>query len=270
MRETWLAMPNRHRDDPRFAVIAYGKLGGKELGYASDLDVIFLYDDDHADAPMLYARLAQRFITWMTTPTPAGILFDVDIALRPDGASGLMVSSLSSFERYQNESAWVWEHQALTRARFCAGDRRIGERFEAIRENILRKKRDASALKAEILAMRARMHEAHPNRSQLFDLKHDEGGMIDIEFIVQYLVLEYASQYPQLTGNIGNIALLRLCESLGLVEAGLGVSVSDAYRNFRRMQHKIRMQGEDRARVDFLEVELQVAEVKRLWNAVFA
>ena len=270
MRETWLAMPNRHRDDPRFAVIAYGKLGGKELGYASDLDVIFLYDDDHADAPMLYARLAQRFITWMTTPTPAGILFDVDIALRPDGASGLMVSSLSSFERYQNESAWVWEHQALTRARFCAGDKRIGERFEAIRENILRKKRDASTLKAEILAMRARMHEAHPNRSQLFDLKHDEGGMIDIEFIVQYLVLEYASQYPQLTGNIGNIALLRLCESLGLIEAGLGVSVSDAYRNFRRMQHKIRMQGEDRARVDFREVESQVAEVKRLWNTVFA
>lgn len=270
VREVWLAIPNRHREVPQFAVIAYGKLGGKELGYASDLDVIFLYDDDHAEAPMLYDRLAQRFITWMSTPTSAGILFDVDIALRPDGASGLMVSSLSSFERYQNSSAWVWEHQALTRARFCAGDKGIGIRFEAIRESILRKKRDAAWLKREVLAMRAKMHDAHPNRSHMFDLKHDAGGMIDIEFIVQYLVLEQAVNYPQLTDNIGNIALLRLCEALGLIPAGLGSAVADAYRDFRRLQHQIRLQGENLARVEQEQVAPQVAEVKRLWNAVFS
>ena len=269
IREAWLAMPNRHRDDPKFAVIAYGKLGGKELGYASDLDVIFLYDDDHADAPLLYARLAQRIITWMSTPTSSGILFDVDVALRPDGASGLMVSSLASFEHYQHASAWAWEHQALTRARFCAGDADIGTRFETIRESILRQTRDADWLKQEVLAMRAKMHDVHPNRSPLFDLKHDAGGMIDIEFMVQYLVLEHAAQYPRLTGNIGNIALLRLCESLGLIPAELGSAVSDAYRDFRRMQHQIRMQGEARARAEHEQLAMPIEAVKRLWQAVF-
>ncbi|MDR0933837.1 MAG: bifunctional [glutamate--ammonia ligase]-adenylyl-L-tyrosine phosphorylase/[glutamate--ammonia-ligase] adenylyltransferase, partial [Burkholderiaceae bacterium] len=176
IREAWLNMPNRHADTPRFAVIAYGKLGGKELGYASDLDLIFLYDDDHPEAPMLYARLAQRFITWMTTPTSSGRLFDVDVALRPDGASGLMVSSVNAFEKYQRESAWTWEHQALTRARFCAGDAAIGQRFEAIRDAILRQPREAAPLQHDVLSIRRKMHDAHPNRSSLFDLKHDAGG----------------------------------------------------------------------------------------------
>jgi glutamate-ammonia-ligase adenylyltransferase len=141
VQRAWLTLPRRHREVPRFAVIAYGKLGGKELGYVSDLDVIFLFDDDDQDAPGNYAKLAQRFITWMTTHTPAGILFDIDTALRPDGASGMLVSSIGAFERYQRSSAWIWEHQALTRARFCAGDAAIGARFEAIREEVLRQDR---------------------------------------------------------------------------------------------------------------------------------
>ncbi|MCL1886527.1 MAG: bifunctional [glutamate--ammonia ligase]-adenylyl-L-tyrosine phosphorylase/[glutamate--ammonia-ligase] adenylyltransferase [Betaproteobacteria bacterium] len=270
IREAWLAMPNRHIDTPRFAVIAYGKLGGKELGYASDLDLIFLYEDNHAEAPMLYARLAQRLITWMTTPTSAGRLFDVDIALRPDGASGLMVSSLASFEKYQKESAWAWEHQALTRARFCAGDEKIGEHFEAIRNHILRQPRNAISLQHDVLAIRKKMHDAHPNHSLLFDLKHDAGGMIDIEFIVQYLVLEHAIQYPELTGNIGNIALLVLCEKIGLIPAGLGQAIADIYRNFRRRQHQIRMQGADVARVEPEVVQDEIAKVKELWNLIFS
>ena len=269
LREVWRAMPKRHRDTPRFAVIAYGKLGGKELGYASDLDLIFLYDDDHPDAPMLYTRLAQRFITWMTSPTSAGILFDIDVALRPDGASGLMVSSFESFERYQNESAWAWEHQALTRARFCAGDETIGNRFEALRNRILRQQRPPAWLKEEILKMRQRIHDAHPNHSGLFDLKHDAGGMIDIEFIVQYLVLEYSRQYPELTENFGNIALLKMSEKLGLVPKESGEKVSAIYRLFRKWQHQIRMQGADQAKVKPERATEQSNEVKKLWKQVF-
>ncbi|HWT71020.1 MAG TPA: bifunctional [glutamate--ammonia ligase]-adenylyl-L-tyrosine phosphorylase/[glutamate--ammonia-ligase] adenylyltransferase [Oxalicibacterium sp.] len=269
LRTIWQMLPNRHRDEPRFAVIAYGKLGGKELGYASDLDVIFLFDDEDQDAPALYAKLAQRFITWMTAHTPAGILFDIDIALRPDGASGLLVSSVASFEKYQMNSAWQWEHQALTRARFCAGDAEIGARFEAIREKVLRQRRDATKLKQDVLDMRKKMHDAHPNKSGLFDLKHDTGGMIDIEFMVQYLVLRFAHEHPRLTGDIGNIALLKLCGQIGLIDADLAVEVADAYRLFRKMQHQIRLQGEDRARVARERLQAEVDAVTQLWNRVF-
>jgi glutamate-ammonia-ligase adenylyltransferase len=268
MQAAWETIANRHRAVPLFAVIAYGKLGGKELGYASDLDVIFLYRDEHPDAPALYAKLAQRFITWMTAHTPAGILFDVDTALRPDGASGLLVSSLSSFEKYQSESAWLWEHQALTRARFCAGDAEIGACFETIREAMLRRPRDANELKREVRTMRKKMHDAHPNRSQLFDLKHDDGGMIDIEFIVQFLILAHAANYPQLTADIGNIALLQLCGELGLIDAQLAVSVANAYRRFRKLQHQIRLQGAERARAEPTVIEQERQSVTQLWHCV--
>lgn len=265
----WKTLPTRHREEPKFSVIAYGKLGGKELGYASDLDVIFLYDDDDQEAPGLYAKLAQRFITWMTAHTPAGILFDVDIALRPDGASGLLVSTVSSFEKYQTTSAWPWEHQALTRARYCAGDADIGARFEAIRVAVLRQQRDPVKLKTDVLDMRKKLHDAHPNRSDLFDLKHDNGGMIDIEFIVQFLVLRDSAQHARLTGDIGNIALLKLCGELGLIDQTLSGKVADAYRTFRKMQHQIRLQGAERARVETERVAAEIADVEALWNAVF-
>ncbi|WP_076592042.1 bifunctional [glutamate--ammonia ligase]-adenylyl-L-tyrosine phosphorylase/[glutamate--ammonia-ligase] adenylyltransferase [Herminiimonas arsenitoxidans] len=266
----WKMLPNRHREEPKFSVIAYGKLGGKELGYASDLDVIFLYDDDDQDAPALYAKLAQRFITWMTAHTPAGILFDVDIALRPDGASGLLVSTVSSFEKYQTNSAWPWEHQALTRARFCAGDSDIGARFEAIRINVLRQTRDPAKLKKDVLEMRKKLHDAHPNRTDLFDLKHDDGGMIDIEFMVQFLVLRDSAQHAGLTGDIGNIALLKLCGELGLIDTTLAGKVADAYRVFRKLQHQVRLQGAERARVDQERVAKEIAAVTALWDAIFA
>ncbi|UIN22801.1 bifunctional [glutamate--ammonia ligase]-adenylyl-L-tyrosine phosphorylase/[glutamate--ammonia-ligase] adenylyltransferase [Herbaspirillum frisingense] len=265
----WRTITQRHREVPQFAVIAYGKLGGKELGYASDLDVVFLYDDDDQEAPALYAKLAQRFITWMTSHTPAGTLFDIDIALRPDGASGLLVSPLSAFEKYQLNAAWIWEHQALTRARFCAGDSAIGERFEALRERVLRQPRDADKLEEEVLSMRRRMRDAHPNRSMMFDLKHDEGGMIDIEFMVQYLVLRHACDHPQLTGDIGNIALLKLAAQLGLIDALMADEAANAYRLFRKLQHQIRLQGSDRAHIDAIRVEHERACVIRLWQQVF-
>ena len=270
VRAVWLTIHTRHREVPKFAVIAYGKLGGKELGYVSDLDVIFLFDDDDPEAPALYAKLAQRFITWMTSHTSAGILFDIDIALRPDGASGMLVSSVKAFERYQDNSAWVWEHQALTRARFCAGDKAIGERFEQIRENVLRKERpQAGQLKKEVLLMRKKMMGAQSQREPLFDLKQGAGGMIDIEFMVQFLVLQYAAEYPQLTANVGNIALLKLCGELKLIDAGLATSVAEAYRALRKMQHQLRLQGQDLTRVEPARVQLHADHVIRLWRSIF-
>ena len=269
LETVWKSLPTQHRVVPQFAVIAYGKLGGKELGYASDLDVIFLYADDDPEAPALYARLAQRFITWMTSHTSAGILFDVDIALRPDGASGLLVSSFTAFEKYQRESAWVWEHQALTRARFCAGDAAIGARFETLRAELLKMPRDKTELTHEVLTMRQRMHDAHPNQSDLFDLKHDSGGMIDIEFIVQYLILRYAARYPQLTADIGNIALLKLLGQLHLIDSSLAEIAASAYRDFRKLQHQLRLKGADKARVELTPpMESQRNAVNQLWREV--
>ncbi|KQW91724.1 glutamine-synthetase adenylyltransferase [Massilia sp. Root418] len=269
VQAVWQTVATRHREVPRFAVIAYGKLGGKELGYISDLDVIFLFDDEDQDAPAQYAKLAQRFITWMTSHTSAGQLFDVDIALRPDGASGMLVSSVQAFERYQHNSAWIWEHQALTRARFCAGDAEIGQRFEQIRCQVLRRARPLDGeLKREVHAMRKKMADARPNRSELFDLKQDAGGMIDIEFIVQYLVLQHAATYSQLTGNVGNIALLKMCGELGLIDPALAASVADAYRAFRKLQHQMRLQGQENARVDPARVAGHAAHVIQLWKEI--
>jgi glutamate-ammonia-ligase adenylyltransferase len=270
LQAVWQTIANRHREVPRFAVIAYGKLGGKELGYVSDLDVVFLYDDDDQEAPGLYAKLAQRFITWMTSHTSAGTLFDIDIALRPDGASGLLVSPIAAFEKYQTTSAWLWEHQALTRARFCAGDMAIGARFEALRENVLLQTRDPQKLADEICAMRKRMHDAHPNPSAEFDVKHDAGGMIDIEFAVQFIVLRYAAAHPELIGDIGNIALLKLAGKLGLIDKGLADQVADAYRLFRKLQHQIRMQGVERARVAPQSLAAEIGSVQRLWEVLFS
>ena len=269
VQAVWNTLPQRHREVPKFAVIAYGKLGGKELGYSSDLDVIFLYDDDDPEAPAQYAKLAQRFITWMTSHTPAGILFDIDIALRPDGASGLLVSTIAAFEKYQLKSAWVWEHQALTRARFCAGDVDIGQRFELLRLEVLRQPRDAALLQQEVRTMRDKMTRAHPARDSQFDLKQDRGGMIDIEFIVQYLILLHASACPQLTDDIGNIALLKLAGELGLIDAALATSAANAYRTYRKLQHHARLQGEEQALVAPERVAVEALAVQQLWNSVF-
>jgi [glutamine synthetase] adenylyltransferase / [glutamine synthetase]-adenylyl-L-tyrosine phosphorylase len=265
----WQEVRGRHREGaPRFAVIGYGKLGGKELGYASDLDLIFLYDDADERAPESYARLAQRFNNWLTSRTSSGALFDTDLRLRPSGAAGLLVSPIEAFERYQEKDAWVWEHQALTRARFCAGDRQVGASFEAIRERILRRPRDLKGLKDEVLAMREKMHAAHPNRSGLFDVKHDRGGMIDIEFCVQYLVLGYSSRFPELTHNLGNIALLGIAAELGLIDRELAERCRNAYREFRRVQHALRLNGAQYARVPPGQLAEHAEAVRRLWREV--
>jgi len=266
----WANLPTRHREQPRFAVIGYGKLGGKELGYASDLDIIFLYDDADERAAENYARLAQRYNNWLTVRTSAGALFDTDLQLRPSGSSGLLVSSVAAFEEYQENAAWPWEHQALTRARHCAGDAEVGMKFEKIREKILRQERDGANLAREVLAMRSRLHAAHPNRSDLFDLKHDAGGMIDIEFTVQYLVLAHAHRHAGLTQNLGNIALLKMSADLGLIDPQSAEDCRDAYRKFRRLQHRLRLNGAKYARVPQEQVARKSRAVRDLWQAVFA
>lgn len=268
LEKSWSMLKTRHREQPEFAVIAYGKLGGKELGYASDLDLIFIYDDLSDAAAETYARLAQRLITFIDTQTTAGRLFEVDTRLRPDGASGLLVTSLDAFRNYQRKRAWVWEHQALTRARYCAGSERIGTEFETERRQILALPRDAIALLGEVRAMRAKMHEGHPNRSGLFDLKHDSGGMVDIEFCVQTLVLRHASEHPPLFGNLGNIALLRLAGAAGLIEPDLAVRSGDAYRTYRKHQHALRLNNAEYARVPRALVEMEIATVLQLWDAI--
>jgi glutamate-ammonia-ligase adenylyltransferase len=265
----WAQLRGRHRSDPRFAIVAYGKLGGKELGYASDLDLIFLYDDPDESAQEVYARLAQRLSRWLTARTAAGVLFDIDLRLRPQGESGLLVSSIDAFRRYQRESAWTWEHQALTRARFCAGDAALGEAFETERVAILRTPRDYARLRKDVLSMRQQLLEGHPNASELFDLKHDRGGMIDIEFVVQYLVLAQSHRHSGLTRNAGNIALLEVAAELGLIPRESAVAVGDAYRDYRRRQHWLRLNGARYARVAAHEVKKHTDATRLLWSGVF-
>jgi glutamate-ammonia-ligase adenylyltransferase len=268
----WKKIARRHIEAPRFAVISYGKLGGKELGYASDLDLVFLFDDPAPEAGENYGRLGTRLNTWLSAQTSAGQLFETDLRLRPNGDSGLAVSSMESFRKYQLESAWVWEHQALTRARFSAGDRAVGEAFERIRCEVLRQQRDLAKLRADIVAMRQKMIDAHGTRGDLretvFDLKHDPGGLVDVEFMVQYLVLGYSYQFPELTGNLGNIALLKIAAGLGLIPDELADQARNAYRDYRRMQHALRLNGA-RPRVEPELVQQRVAVVRELWRIVF-
>ena len=269
LRATWALMRGADAPPPRFAIIGYGKLGGKELGYASDLDIVFVYDGDDDVGAERYARLAQRIVTWLTSTTGAGHLYDTDLRLRPDGAAGLMVSSLASFRKYQRTQAWTWEHQALTRARFVAGDAGIGRAFEEEREAILRLPRDPQRLRNEVLEMRQRMRDGHGNPTVRFDLKHDAGGMVDVEFAVQYLVLAHAHAHPELTRNLGNIALLGIAGNLGLVAPPLAAAAADAYREFRRLQHQTRLAGAAHARVDPEPQTERRAAVEALWDAVF-
>lgn len=272
----WSTVPGRHKDYPKFAVIGYGKLGGKELGYASDLDLVFLYDDDADRALSNYTKLVRRMMTWLSAQTSSGILYEVDTRLRPNGADGLAATSLEAFRRYQrNEDghgAWMWEHQALTRARFCAGDKAVGAEFEREREAILMARRDPVEVSRVVGEMREKMLQGHPNPSGLFDVKHDRGGMVDVEFIVQKLVLTYSHDYPELTKNLGNSRLLEMVSECGLIDSGLAHQVQNAYRRYRNIQRMIRLaQGEEtKARVCADSVASERAAVLKLWQCVFA
>ncbi|CAB3727403.1 Bifunctional glutamine synthetase adenylyltransferase/adenylyl-removing enzyme [Achromobacter animicus] len=268
IRRAWPLVNKVPGAEPHFAVIAYGKLGGKELGYASDLDLVFLFDDPRDDAAEVYAKLGRRMSSWLSTMTSSGRLYETDLRLRPDGDAGLLAVSLEAFEQYQHKHAWAWEHQALTRARFAAGDANLGERFEKIREDILVAPRDTAALRNEVLAMREKINAGHPNTTDRFDLKHDRGGMVDVEFVTQYLVLCHAGTHPVLVRNLGNIALLRLAGEAGLIPPDLAARSGDAYRTLRRVQHQLRLQGVEKARVAPDQLQSERAAVRELWTTV--
>ena len=283
LRWAWARLKTRHRAEPGLAVIAYGKLGGKELGYGSDLDVVFLYDDDGGDAEgessegaqraqEIYAAFVRKLITWLTLRTGAGELFDIDTALRPNGNSGLLVTSVAAFERYQvgrgGNTAWTWEHQALTRARFAAGVPGVAARFEATRRAVLTAVRDHAALRDEVRVMREKVRQARPVPAGLFDVKHSPGGMMDVEFAVQFLVLAHGAAHPTLLDNAGNIALLQRAEGAGLLPASVGQAAADAYRELRRAQHQARL---DERPTQFAPQVLAepCQAVLVLWHAVF-
>ena len=225
LRWAWARLKQRHRPEPGLAVIAYGKLGGKELGYGSDLDVVFVYDDSDEDdktrAQEVYGAFVRKLITWLTLRTAAGELFDIDTALRPNGNSGLLVTSVDAFDGYQvgrgSNTAWTWEHQALTRARFAAGSAAAAARFESTRRAVLTATRDHAALLDEVRGMREKVRQGRPVQAGQFDVKHSAGGMMDVEFAVQYLVLAHSATHPPLQDNAGNIALLQRAEAAGLL-----------------------------------------------------
>lgn len=276
IRWAWQHLKQRHREDPRFAVVAYGKLGGKELGYGSDLDVVFLFDDEAEPDPdravEVYAAFTRKLITWLTLRTAAGELFDIDTALRPNGNSGLLVTSVGSFERYQQQrgsnTAWTWEHQAITRARWCAGDASMAARVEAVRRAVIAAPRDAEALRKEVSTMRERVREAHPCARGKFDIKHGDGGMMDVEFAVQALVLAHGAEHAPLRDDAGNIALLERAERAGLLPEGVGTAAADAYRELRRAQHRARL-DEAPTQLDDAAFAAEREAVRSLTRAVF-
>jgi glutamate-ammonia-ligase adenylyltransferase len=271
-RWCWSRLRKRHREKPQFAIIGYGKLGGKELGYGSDLDIVFVYEDPHDDAPEVYAQLVRKLINWLTVKTGEGDLYEIDTALRPNGNSGLLITTFEAYANYQQQrgsnTAWTWEHQAMTRARFVLGSESLRQRFDAVRRAVICAPRDALALKQEIVAMRERVRQAHAVPADRFDLKHSPGGMVDVEFAVQYLVLSQAAHHPALVDNVGNIALLQRAEKAGLLPAGVGTAAADAYRTLRRLQHKARL-DEAPTQVDPASVAGERQAVLALWRAVF-
>lgn len=269
----WQRLKQRHREDPQFGIIGYGKLGGKELGYGSDLDIVFIFFFNDTATTEIYTAWVRKLINWLTVKTGEGDLYEIDTALRPNGNSGLLVTSFKSYANYQQQrgsnTAWTWEHQAMTRARFVLGSDSLRQRFDTVREAVITAPRDAQALKQEIVSMRERVRSAHPVRGDWFDVKHSRGGMLDAEFVVQYLVLSQSAQHPELVANLGNIALLQRAEKAGLLPAGVGQAAASAYRELRRMQHTSRL-DEGSGLVPEALVTTHRDAVLALWQAVFA
>ncbi len=279
----WQVVARRHGSPPGLeegetglAVVGYGKLGGIELGYGSDLDMVFLHGIDdrfavtNGEKPIavdvFYARIAQRMIHLFTTRTPAGILYEVDMRLRPNGNSGMMVSSMKAFETYQAQNAWTWEHQALIRARVVAGDARVDARFEAARRKVLAEIRDPQKLRAEVAKMREKMRgQLDKSKAGQFDLKQGFGGIVDIEFMVQYWVLRWAHKHPDLLGWTDNIRLLETLSGLDLLSGDTALRLMDAYRAFRAAYHRSALHDRP-ALVDDAQLVSERGLVRELWG----
>jgi [glutamine synthetase] adenylyltransferase / [glutamine synthetase]-adenylyl-L-tyrosine phosphorylase len=260
------------------AVIGYGKLGGLELGYGSDLDLVFVHDASGdiqrtegpavVEAGTLFARMTRRIVHLLATPTGAGVLYEVDTRLRPSGKGGLLVTSLNAFESYQREHAWTWEHQALLRARAVAGEPRVREAFEKLRVRMLVEAVRRDGLRQEVAAMRERMrNELAAGTAALFDLKQGAGGIADIEFLVQYLVLQHAAGDPRLLRWPDNMRQIEDLRDNGLLPAADSVLLHEAYLDFRQRLHRLALtNAPGLAPVD--EVAELRDRVRALWQRI--
>ncbi len=262
----------------RFSVIGFGKMGGIELGFSSDLDVIFLHKDAEIDELTtgeksislgeFYMRLGRKIITFMTTRTFLGQLYDMDLRLRPNGGSGLLVTSESSFKRYQESKAWTWEHQALIRARFVAGCDEMGAKFSVIRHAVLARPRDVKTLQHDVLDMREKMRAALlKSKTGCFDLKHGVGGIVDIEFIVQFGVLANASQHETLLTYTDNIRLLLALQNIGFLTSAQQQALQSAYKAYREASHHASL-AEGLMMVESSVLEDHIQCVNGIWNEI--
>ncbi len=261
-------------------VVAYGKLGGIELGYGSDLDLVFLHNsrgqkqytdgEKSVDNGLFYARLAQKVVSFMSTQTPAGVLYEIDLRLRPNGQSGVLVTQIDAYQRYQLDEAWTWEHQAIVRARMILGSDSLSAQFEKVRDTVLSREREIAELAEEVSSMRQKMRDnlgsAKPDRVHL---KQDAGGIADIEFMVQFLVLAYAHQQPQLLRFSDNIRLLEAAQQCHLLSTEQSETLQETYLLYRGMLHRqsLQLQGAD-VELDPLVTE-PMAKVVSLWNQLF-
>ena len=264
---------------PGFAIIAYGKLGGLELSYGSDLDVVFLHDSDgeqqytdgerQADNSTFFAKLAQRIIHILSAHTAAGVLYEADTRLRPSGRAGLLVSRFDAFAEYQRQQAWTWEHQALVRTRFIVGPDSLKQRFAALRREILSQPRDLKALRQEVFDMRERMRtELGSKQTDQFHLKQDRGGIADIEFMVQYLILAHAHQHPELTTYSDNIRQLAGLEYTGILSSADASQLRSGYRALRAYAHRLTLEDQSSvvATSDLGELDQHRKQISTLWQ----
>ncbi|MDH3619739.1 MAG: bifunctional [glutamate--ammonia ligase]-adenylyl-L-tyrosine phosphorylase/[glutamate--ammonia-ligase] adenylyltransferase, partial [Gammaproteobacteria bacterium] len=286
LRVAWRDLAERHgvptyrandvRHEAGFGIIAYGKLGGLELSYGSDLDIVFLHDstgtkqmtdgDKPLDNALFFSRLVRRLVHFLTTQTGSGQLYEIDTRLRPDGGKGLLVTSTDAFERYQEENAWTWEHQALLRARAVAGSAAVAAEFERIRRETLIGRVRRDQLRDDVVSMRQRMRKEldGSNRSR-FDLKHGRGGIGDIEFLVQYLVLDRAQEKPDVIFYSDNIRQLDALTAAGCIDQSVGDALQDAYRDYRLRQHHLVLDDQPPL-VAVDEFEEQRAFVAKTWD----
>ena len=273
--------------DPGFVIVGYGKVGGIELGHGSDLDLVFIHDGDPQaetdgakpiDGAQFFTRLGQRIIHLITTQTNSGQLYEVDMRLRPSGAAGLLVSSLGAFSRYQENEAWTWEHQALVRARVLVGSNDVGRQFEGVRASVLGRERDLPKLRQEVSEMRAKMRDNLGTRTTAagkganafeptarFDLKQDAGGIVDIEFMVQYAALAWSREHPSLLRYTDNIRILEGLEEASLMAVADAGLLREAYKAYRSAAHRQALQN-DPGVVAGDQFVTERREVMRIWG----
>ena len=264
----------------RIAVAGYGKLGGLELGYGSDLDLVFLHDsageiqqtrgERPLDNGVFFLRLGQRIVHLLTMHSSAGRLYEVDMRLRPNGKGGFLMTGIAAFARYQHEEAWTWEHQALLRARAVGGDARLCREFEDVRRRVLSRSVHRDTLRAEVAQMRARMRqELSKAGAGEFDIKQDAGGIADIEFLVQYWVLAHAHRHAELLDWPDNIRQLEALAAAGILSAETAAWLAQTYREFRGVLHRLSLEGEGERVVEAAPFEALRARVRSIWSATF-